>query len=146
MFEPFFTTKELGKGTGLGLATVYGVVKQSGGYIWVDSAPGQGTRFEIFLPQTAAATQLPSDDEPAAKYSGGVGTVLLAEDEEAVRELASEFLRPSGYQVIVGKDGLDALEKAEQGSKNRCAGDRRGDASHARHGAGAAAETRASPH
>jgi signal transduction histidine kinase len=114
VFEPFFTTKELGKGTGLGLATVYGVVKQSGGYIWVDSAPGQGTRFEIFLPQNAAAPQLPSEDEPAAKYSNGVGTVLLAEDEEAVRELASEFLRSSGYQVIAGKDGLDALEKAEQ--------------------------------
>jgi signal transduction histidine kinase/CheY-like chemotaxis protein len=114
VFEPFFTTKELGKGTGLGLATVYGVVKQSGGYIWVDSAPDQGTRFEIFLPQCAAAPQLPSEDEPAAKYSRGVGTVLLAEDEEAVRELASEFLRSSGYQVIAGKDGLDALEKAEQ--------------------------------
>jgi signal transduction histidine kinase/ActR/RegA family two-component response regulator len=115
IFEPFFTTKELGKGTGLGLATVYGVVKQSGGYIWVDSAPGQGTRFEIFLPQsTGAAAQLPSEDEPAAKYSRGNGTVLLAEDEEAVRELASEFLSSSGYQVIVGKDGLDALQKAEQ--------------------------------
>jgi signal transduction histidine kinase len=114
IFEPFFTTKELGKGTGLGLATVYGVVKQSGGYIWVDSAPGQGTRFEIFLPQTAAAPQLPSEDEPAAKYSRGNGTVLLVEDEEAVRELASEFLRSSGYRVITGKDGLDALEKAEQ--------------------------------
>ena len=114
VFEPFFTTKELGKGTGLGLATVYGVVKQSGGYIWVDSAPGQGTRFEIFLPQTTAAAQLPSDDAPAAKYSRGVGTVLLAEDEEAVRELACEFLRSSGYQVIAGKDGLDALEQAEQ--------------------------------
>ncbi|MGD0427741.1 MAG: ATP-binding protein [Candidatus Acidiferrales bacterium] len=114
VFEPFFTTKELGKGTGLGLATVYGVVKQSGGYIWVDSAPGQGTRFEIFLPQNQAAPQLPSEDEPAAKYSQGVGTVLLAEDEEAVRELACEFLRSSGYQVITGKDGLDALEKAEQ--------------------------------
>jgi len=114
VFEPFFTTKELGKGTGLGLATVYGVVKQSGGYIWVDSAPGQGTRFEIFLPQSASAPQLPSEDEPAAKYSRGVGTVLLAEDEEAVRELACEFLRSSGYQVIAGKDGLDALERAEQ--------------------------------
>jgi signal transduction histidine kinase/CheY-like chemotaxis protein len=114
VFEPFFTTKELGKGTGLGLATVYGVVKQSGGYIWVDSAPDQGTRFEIFLPQCAAAPQLPSEDEPAAKYSRGVGTVLLAEDEEAVRDLASEFLLSSGYHVIAGKDGLDALEKAEQ--------------------------------
>ena len=114
IFEPFFTTKELGKGTGLGLATVYGIVKQSGGYIWVDSAPGQGTRFEIFLPQSAAAPQLPSEDEPAAKYSRGKGTVLLVEDEEAVRELAGEFLRSSGYHVITGKDGLDALEKAEQ--------------------------------
>jgi signal transduction histidine kinase/ActR/RegA family two-component response regulator len=114
IFEPFFTTKELGKGTGLGLATVYGVVKQSGGYIWVDSAPGRGTRFEILLPQCAAAPQLPSEDEPAAKHSRGNGTVLLAEDEEAVRELASEFLRASGYRVIAGKDGLDALEKSEQ--------------------------------
>jgi len=114
VFEPFFTTKELGKGTGLGLATVYGVVKQSGGYIWVDSVPGQGTRFEIFLPQSKAAPQLPCEDEPAAKYSRGIGTVLLAEDEEAVRDLAGEFLRSSGYQVIAGRDGLDALEKAEQ--------------------------------
>jgi signal transduction histidine kinase/CheY-like chemotaxis protein len=116
IFEPFFTTKEMGKGTGLGLATVYGVVKQSGGYIWVDSAPNQGTRFEIFLPQCSEAPQLPSEDEPAQKYSRGVGTVLLAEDEEAVRELAGEFLRSSGYHVIEGKDGLDALEKAEQES------------------------------
>jgi len=114
IFEPFFTTKKLGKGTGLGLATVYGIVKQSGGYIWVDSGLDRGTRFEIFLPQCAAAPQLPSEDEPAAKYSRGTGTVLLAEDEEAVRELASEFLRSSGYHVIVGKDGLDALEKAER--------------------------------
>src|SRR5271169_2272506 len=114
VFEPFFTTKDVGKGTGLGLATVYGIVKQSGGYIWVDSAQGQGTRFEIFLPQSTSAPQLPSEDEPAAKYSRGVGTVLLAEDEEAVRELACEFLRSSGYQVIAGKDGLDALERAEQ--------------------------------
>jgi|SRR5579863_5292420 len=114
VFEPFFTTKELGKGTGLGLATVYGVVKQSDGYIWVDSVPDQGTRFEIFLPQCMAAAQLPCEDQPAAKHSRGAGTVLLVEDEEAVRDLALEFLRSSGYQVIAGKDGLDALEKAEQ--------------------------------
>jgi signal transduction histidine kinase/CheY-like chemotaxis protein len=117
IFEPFFTTKELGKGTGLGLSTVYGVVKQSGGYIWVDSAPNQGTRFEIFLPQSTEVAQLPSAQEPAAKYSPGMGTVLLAEDEEAVRELAGEFLRSNGYRVIEGKDGLDALEKAEQESE-----------------------------
>ncbi|MGA7915120.1 MAG: ATP-binding protein [Candidatus Acidiferrales bacterium] len=114
IFEPFFTTKELGKGTGLGLSTVYGVVKQSGGYIWVDSTPNQGTRFEIFLPQSTESAQLPSALEPSAKYSRAMGTVLLAEDEEAVRELAGEFLRSSGYKVIEGKDGLDALEKAEQ--------------------------------
>jgi two-component system cell cycle sensor histidine kinase/response regulator CckA len=116
IFEPFFTTKELGKGTGLGLSTVYGVVKQSGGYIWVDSTPKQGTRFEIFLPQSSDAVQLPSEHEPAAQYSPAKGTVLLAEDEDAVRELAGEFLRSSGYTVIEGKDGLDALEKAEQES------------------------------
>jgi CheY-like chemotaxis protein len=117
IFEPFFTTKELGKGTGLGLSTVYGVVKQSGGYIWVDSAPNEGTRFEIFLPQSTEAVQLPSENEPAAKYSRSVGTVLLAEDQEAVRELAGEFMRSNGYKVIEGKDGLDALEKAEQAAE-----------------------------
>ncbi|MGC1258624.1 MAG: ATP-binding protein [Candidatus Acidiferrales bacterium] len=116
IFEPFFTTKELGKGTGLGLSTVYGVVKQSGGYIWVDSTPAQGTRFEMFLPQSSEVAQLPSEQEPAAKYAPAMGTVLLAEDEDAVRELAGEFLRSSGYTVIEGKDGLDALEKAEQES------------------------------
>ena len=114
IFEPFFSTKELGKGTGLGLSTVYGIVKQSGGYIWVDSAPGAGTRFEIFLPQSMEVAALPSESDHAPICDRGIGTVLLAEDEEAVRELASEFLRSSGYNVIVGKDGLDALELAEQ--------------------------------
>jgi signal transduction histidine kinase len=114
IFEPFFSTKELGKGTGLGLSTVYGIVKQSGGYIWVDSAPGQGTRFEVFLPQSAEVVPLPCAEDVPSVATRGVGTVLLAEDEEAVRELASEFLRSSGYHVIVGKDGLDALELAEQ--------------------------------
>jgi two-component system, cell cycle sensor histidine kinase and response regulator CckA len=116
IFEPFFSTKELGKGTGLGLSTVYGIVKQSGGYIWVDSAPGQGTRFEIFLPQSSEVALLPCEEDRPAISDRGVGTVLLAEDEEGVRELACEFLRSSGYQVIVGKDGLDALEIAEQHS------------------------------
>jgi signal transduction histidine kinase/ActR/RegA family two-component response regulator len=114
IFEPFFSTKELGKGTGLGLSTVYGIVKQSGGYIWVDSAPGQGTRFEVFLPQSTEAMPLPCAEDTPSVATRGFGTVLLAEDEEAVRELASEFLRSSGYKVIVGKDGLEALELAEQ--------------------------------
>ena len=114
IFEPFFSTKELGKGTGLGLSTVYGIVKQSGGYIWVDSAPGTGTRFEIFLPQSSEVALLPCEEDRPPISDRGVGTVLLAEDEEGVRELACEFLRSSGYHVIVGKDGLDALEIAEQ--------------------------------
>jgi signal transduction histidine kinase/CheY-like chemotaxis protein len=114
IFEPFFTTKELGKGTGLGLSTVYGIVKQSGGYIWVDSAMNEGTRFEIFLPQTTEAVSVSEQKEAFRQMHRGVGTVLLAEDEEAVRELASEFLSASGYQVIAAKDGIEALELAER--------------------------------
>ncbi len=114
IFEPFFTTKELGKGTGLGLSTVYGIVKQSNGYIWVDSAVNQGTRFEIFLPQTTEAVSASETKEALRQIHRGVGTVLLAEDEEAVRELACEFLSASGYQVIAAKDGIEALEIAEQ--------------------------------
>jgi len=118
IFEPFFTTKELGKGTGLGLSTVYGIVKQSGGYIWVDSAVNQGTRFEIFLPQTTEAVSPSEQKEALRQMHRGVGTVLLAEDEEAVRELACEFLSASGYEVIVAKDGIEALELAEQRKKS----------------------------
>ncbi|MGB8541865.1 MAG: ATP-binding protein [Candidatus Acidiferrales bacterium] len=113
IFEPFFTTKELGKGTGLGLSTVYGIVKQSGGYIWVDSELGKGTRFQIFLPQNRDTLQAAKPEE-SGMSTRGCGTVLLAEDEEAVRDLASEFLRASGYTVLVAKDGLDALEIAAQ--------------------------------
>jgi signal transduction histidine kinase/CheY-like chemotaxis protein len=112
IFEPFFTTKDAGKGTGLGLATVYGIVKQSGGYIWVDSAPGKGTRFEVYLPQTAGVASPLSASSKPSPCDRGRGTVLLAEDEDAVRELAGEFLRTSGYEVIAAKDGLDALELA----------------------------------
>ena len=113
IFEPFFSTKELGKGTGLGLSTVYGVVKQSGGYIWVDSELGKGTKFQIFLPQVRETVQA-ARPEQSGTSTRGCGTVLLAEDEEAVRDLASEFLRASGYTVLVAKDGLDALEIAAQ--------------------------------
>jgi CheY-like chemotaxis protein len=112
IFEPFFTTKEVGKGTGLGLATVYGVIKQSDGFIWVGSVPGKGTTFEIYLPQVTDATV---QAEPAAKPSAiarGSETVLVVEDEDGVRELACRFLRGGGYTVLEAKDGVEALEIA----------------------------------
>jgi signal transduction histidine kinase/ActR/RegA family two-component response regulator len=118
IFEPFFTTKEPGKGTGLGLATVYGVVKQSSGYIFVDSAPGAGARFEIYLPQATDKAEAAAAEERAAKLRGGQETVLLVEDEADVRTLTCEFLKAAGYQVLTavdGKEGLDIGHKfAEQ--------------------------------
>jgi two-component system, cell cycle sensor histidine kinase and response regulator CckA len=109
IFEPFFTTKEQGKGTGLGLATVYGVVKQSGGCIWVESDPGKGARFEVYLPRfDEAATPAPHVEIAAAPVRLRK-TVLIVEDEEAVRELASGFLESAGYAVLAARDGADAL-------------------------------------
>jgi signal transduction histidine kinase/CheY-like chemotaxis protein len=114
IFEPFFTTKEVGKGTGLGLATVYGIVKQSGGFIWVSSAPGNGATFEIYLPVTTATGQSTQEVEMQRTLPRGSGTVLLVEDETGVRELASEFLRGAGYKVLEGHDGLDGLQVSER--------------------------------
>ena len=112
IFEPFFTTKEVGKGTGLGLATVYGVVKQSGGFIWVESAIGKGTTFEIYLPQVAEKVT-PGNREPGpSAIPRGSETILVVEDEAGVRELTREFLKVSGYSVLEAKDGLEALEIA----------------------------------
>jgi len=113
IFEPFFTTKELGKGTGLGLATVYGVVKQSDGCIWVESEPGRGARFEVYLPRVSDPPETVRDESEAPGAVGRGKTVLLAEDEEAVRELATEFLRAAGYNVLAGQDGRQALELAK---------------------------------
>ena len=113
IFEPFFTTKEKGHGTGLGLATVYGVVKQSGGFIWVESAPGTGTRFEVYLPTVEDKITAAQDEKVAPARSVSNKTVLLAEDEEAVRELASEFLTAAGYRVFAASDGERALKIAE---------------------------------
>ncbi len=114
IFEPFYTTKAEGKGTGLGLATVYGIVKQNGGFIWVYSEPGLGTTFKIYLPRVrkdAGATK------PAvltqAETPGGVETILLVEDETAVRQSTGEFLRLNGYTVLEAKDGEDALRVAK---------------------------------
>lgn len=114
IFEPFFTTKEPGKGTGLGLATVYGVVKQSSGYIFVDSAPGEGATFEIYLPQVPEQVLAAEAKERAAQLRRGRETVLLAEDEEEVRTLTCEFLKAAGYQVLTAADGAEALTIGEQ--------------------------------
>src|SRR5215469_7459309 len=114
IFEPFFTTKEKGKGTGLGLATVYGIVKQSGGFIWVYSEPGHGTTFKIYLPQIAEEVSLGAQDrvQSTLNLPKGSEVVLLVEDEPGVRELAREYLQMSNYTVLVAEDGHSALELA----------------------------------
>ncbi len=112
IFEPFFTTKGPGKGTGLGLATVYGVAKQSGGGVTVESEPGKGSTFKIFLPQTQESAVAPSPDETIAKESMGTGTILLVEDEEALLKLTAERLTECGYTVLPARDGIHALEIA----------------------------------
>src|SRR5207344_1484876 len=114
IFEPFFTTKPEGQGTGLGLATVYGIVKQSGGYIWVYSEPGKGTTFKVYLPRVAA--QVESKPQPAEIPAAGRGseTILLVEDEEAVRELASRILSAKGYSVVAAKSTAEAQQFAEK--------------------------------
>ena len=112
IFEPFYTTKELGKGTGLGLATVYGIVKQSGGYVWVYSEPGQGTTFKIYLPQVDEPPERLDVPVPLQPVAGGRETVLLAEDDPSVRAVVSEVLSQKGYRVLRAPDGQAALEMA----------------------------------
>jgi CheY-like chemotaxis protein len=116
IFEPFFTTKPDGKGTGLGLATVYGIVKQIGGDIHVESTPGQGTRFEIYFPATEARAAAKANELPtvSATDSGIDATVLIADDEAALRHAIVEILRSSGYKVLEAESSTQALEMARQ--------------------------------
>jgi len=116
IFEPFFTTKERGQGSGLGLATVYGVVRQSGGYIWVESELGEGTRFEVYLPSTEdrAETELGEITGKGGAARVRPKTVLIVEDEQGVRELACEFLTSAGYKVLTAEDGWEGLQVAKR--------------------------------
>ncbi len=112
IFEPFFTTKGPGKGTGLGLATVYGVVKQSGGYIYVYSEVDRGTTFKIYLPQVIAELDKPAGEVAAPGRARGSETILFVEDEQSVRELVKQYLGAMGYSVLEASDGLEALKTA----------------------------------
>jgi two-component system cell cycle sensor histidine kinase/response regulator CckA len=130
IFEPFFSTKEVGKGTGLGLSTVYGIVKQTGGFVYVESELGKGTSFLIFLPRhypekdevpetpavapDAAKPQLGAGAKPGAQDMTGQGTILLVEDEEGLRGLNARGLRSRGYNVIEAANGVEALEALEE--------------------------------
>ncbi len=118
IFEPFFTTKEVGKGTGLGLSTVYGIVKQTGGFIFPDSDSGRGATFRIYLPRhepaTAAVAQPGAEEREAPSDLSGKGTLLLVEDEDAVRAFAARALANRGYTVLEAGDGLKGLEIVQQ--------------------------------
>jgi two-component system, cell cycle sensor histidine kinase and response regulator CckA len=125
IFEPFFSTKEVGKGTGLGLSTVYGIVKQTGGFVYVDSEPGKGTSFRIFLPRHRPEQEVAPEPhagnreaaagppKPGADLTGQ-GTILLVEDEEGLRSLNARGLRSRGYSVIEASNGIEAMEALEE--------------------------------
>jgi len=115
MFEPFFTTKPVGKGTGLGLSTVYGIVKQSGGYVWVDSTPGAGTSVHLFFPAAAGLAPAPPA-APGPRSTPARGLVMVVEDEPAVRAMVSRILEHEGYDVIAAQHGREALEVLDRGN------------------------------
>ncbi|BBB12601.1 periplasmic sensor hybrid histidine kinase [Sphingopyxis sp. FD7] len=117
IFEPFFTTKDVGKGTGLGLSTVYGIIKQSAGFIFADSQPGEGTSFTIYLPVHRVAGEAPAVPQPTAKAKKsqwGSGTILLVEDEDMVRAVAERALARAGYTVVTAAQGEEGLERFDE--------------------------------
>jgi signal transduction histidine kinase/ActR/RegA family two-component response regulator len=116
IFEPFFTTKEPGRGTGLGLSTVFGIVRQSGGDVWLDSTPGAGATFRVFLPALADETCVPIPEvrEQSVVSAAGTETILVVEDDASIRTLTARVLREQGYRVLEAADGLEALEVASR--------------------------------
>jgi CheY-like chemotaxis protein len=119
LFEPFFSTKPLGEGTGLGLATCHGIVTQNGGHIWVDSEPGLGTTFRIYLPRAGQAAEPPSEREESDLAPTGTETLLLVEDEESARALIARGLRGLGYTVLEAANGAEALRVAPEPSDEK---------------------------
>ena len=109
VFEPFFSTKAKGKGTGLGLATVYGIIKQNKGYIWLETSPGKGTKVDVYLPLVKSAAKEKTDKIPAVTLRGNE-TVLLVEDDSEVRNLARHILVENGYTVLEAMQGVEALD------------------------------------
>ncbi len=118
MFEPFFTTKEVGKGTGLGLSTVYGIVKQSGGYIWVYSEPERGTTFKIYLPRVDQPAQTLGLDKRPGSVQLGNETILLVEDDPQLRQLTSSVLTHCGYKVLAAGSPHEGLEICKANHRN----------------------------
>jgi len=113
IFEPFFPTKSSTKGIGLKLATVYGIVKQNGGWIWLESEPDRGASFELFLPEVSAPDALPPTKTDTDLSVRGKETILVVDDEEPVRDLAAACLRIKGYNVLLAEDGPNAFKVAE---------------------------------
>ncbi|MCK4620340.1 MAG: response regulator, partial [Desulfobacterales bacterium] len=114
IFEPFFSTKEVGKGTGLGLSTVYGIVKQSNGFVWVYSEPGKGTTFKVYLPKVKGDAEPEEKEQTSVAELGGSETVLIVEDDYGLRKFAQEVLLRHGYRVLDAENGEDALKVGKE--------------------------------
>jgi CheY-like chemotaxis protein len=114
IFDPFFTTKEIGTGTGLGLSTVYGIVRQAGGWIWVYSEPGRGSTFKIYLPRAGAAPERPAAPVSAVESPRGTETVLVVEDQPEVRKLTLAMLESQGYRLLEAASGSEALSLCQR--------------------------------